>query len=101
MNKKWLAYTGICLILLSVVAFLIYESHPQAAKLLFSGLMCLGSGLILAYIAITGRVPLRGSEPWPHFGERFFSAAFGLLIYLALFGTMIYYFFIAISDYTR
>lgn len=101
MNNKWLAYAGIGLILISVTAFFISGSHPQAAKLLFSGLMCLGSGLILVYIALTGRVPLRGPGSWPHFGERFFSAAFGLLIYLALFGTMIYYFIITIRNQMR
>lgn len=69
--------------------------------MLFLGLMCLGSGLILAFIALTGRVPLRGPGSWPHFSERFFSAAFGLLIYLVLFGAMVYYFFATIRDYVR
>ncbi len=96
-----LAYIGIVIILFSFTLFLIPDSHRQLEKLLFFGSMCLGSGLVLISIAVTGRVPLRGPGSWPHFRERFGTALFGLLIYLALFGTMAHSLILAIRDYLR
>ena len=100
MKPQLIAYGGIGLIILSFAALLLPESLNLARKLAFSASMCLGSLLVLVSIALSGRVPLRGHGPWPHFRERFFTAAFGLVIYLALFIAMMCHIVITLMEQT-
>lgn len=80
-----LAYIGISLYLISFLVFFLPENILPLKMILFTGIWMVGTGLILLFIFLTGKVPIRGPKPWPDFKEKPFSAVFGLIIYLLLF----------------
>ena len=88
-SNRGLAWLGIALLLLAMLVSLIPGFTSITGRLIFSGGWSLGTGLILAYILLTGQVPLRGGSSWPTFQDRPGQAVFGLLLYLGLFGYML------------